>query len=120
MDTAGFVTLVDRIKEMIVTGGYKVYPSQVEDQLRRMPGVADVAVVGVPHGDMGETVVAAVVLDAGSTGLDLAAVRAWCENRVARYALPRQLVIVADLPRSQIGKVMRRVVREQVLTSSAV
>lgn len=120
MDAAGFVTLVDRIKEMIVTGGYKVYPSQVEDQLRRMPGVADVAVVGVPHGDMGETVVAAVVLDAGSTGLDLAAVRAWCESRVARYALPRQLVIVADLPRSQIGKVMRRVVREQVLTSSAV
>jgi long-chain acyl-CoA synthetase len=120
MDDAGFVTLVDRIKEMIVTGGYKVYPSQVEEQLRGMPGVADVAVVGVPHGDMGETVVAAVVLDEGSTGLDLAAVRAWCENRVARYALPRQLVIVADLPRSQIGKVMRRVVRERVLAGSAV
>jgi long-chain acyl-CoA synthetase len=120
MDDAGFVTLVDRIKEMIVTGGYKVYPSQVEEQLRAMPGVADVAVVGVPHGDMGETVVAAVVLDEGSTGLDLAAVRAWCEDRVARYALPRQLVIVADLPRSQIGKVLRRVVRERVLAGPAV
>jgi long-chain acyl-CoA synthetase len=119
MDDAGFVTLVDRIKEMIVTGGFKVYPSQVEEHLRDMPGVADVAVVGIPGGDMGEKVVAAVVLDAGSIGLDLAAVRAWCEDRIARYALPRELVIVAELPRSQIGKVLRRVVRERVLAGAA-
>ena len=115
VDEAGFATLVDRIKEMIVTGGFKVYPSQVEDHLRGMPGVQDVAVVGIPAGDLGEKVVAAVVLSAGSTGLDLAAVRAWCEQRLARYALPRELVIVTELPRSQIGKVLRRVVREQVL-----
>jgi long-chain acyl-CoA synthetase len=119
MDGAGFVTLVDRIKEMIVTGGFKVYPSQIEDHLRDMPGVADVAVVGIPGGDMGEKVVAAVVLDAGSPGLDLTAVRAWCEHRIARYALPRELVIVAELPRSQIGKVLRRVVRERVLAGAA-
>ncbi|MCC2309142.1 AMP-binding protein [Cellulomonas chengniuliangii] len=117
VDEHGFATLVDRIKEMIVTGGFKVYPSQVESHLRSMPGVADVAVVGIPGGDMGEKVVAAVVLDpSASPNIDLAAVREWCGQRLARYAVPRELVIVADLPRSQIGKVLRRVVREQVLT----
>ncbi|WP_390619577.1 AMP-binding protein [Cellulomonas timonensis] len=116
VDEHGFATLVDRIKEMIVTGGFKVYPSQVESHLRSMPGVADVAVVGVPGGDMGEKVVAAVVLDdTNSPVIDLAAVREWCEQRLARYAVPREIVIVADLPRSQIGKVLRRVVRDQVL-----
>ncbi len=114
----GFVVLIDRIKEMIVTGGYKVYPSQVEDQLRTMPGVRDVAVVGVPGGDLGEKVVAALVLEIGQH-VDLAAVRAWCEERVARYALPRELVILTELPRSQIGKVLRRVVRDDLMTSLA-
>ncbi|MBF0687847.1 MAG: AMP-binding protein [Cellulomonas sp.] len=117
VDDDGMVVLVDRMKEMIVTGGFKVYPSQVEDHLRGMPGVFDVAVVGEPAGDMGEHVVAAVVLheDGSGAGIDLAAVREWCETRLARYALPRRLVVLTDLPRSQVGKVLRRVVREQVL-----
>lgn len=114
----GSVVLVDRMKEMIVTGGFKVYPSQVEDHLRGMPGIADVAVVGVPGGEMGESVVAAVVLADDASGVDLAAVRAWCEQRLARYALPRRLVVLTELPRSQVGKVLRRVVREQVLAGS--
>ena len=119
VDDDGMVVLVDRMKEMIVTGGFKVYPSQVEDHLRGMPGVRDVAVVGVPTGDLGESVVAAVVLDENAPGVDLAAVRAWCETRLARYALPRRVVVVPDLPRSQVGKVLRRVVREQVLATTA-
>ncbi|NKY41705.1 AMP-binding protein, partial [Cellulomonas septica] len=102
----GSVVLVDRMKEMIVTGGFKVYPSQVEDHLRGMPGIADVAVVGVPGGAMGESVVAAVVLADDASGVDLAAVRAWCEQRLARYALPRRLVVLTELPRSQVGKVL--------------
>ncbi|WP_448630563.1 AMP-binding protein [Cellulomonas soli] len=112
----GYVVLVDRIKEMIVTGGFKVYPSQVENHLRGMPGVQDVAVVGIPGGDLGEKVVAAVVMAPGVKPVDLDAVRAWCEQRLARYALPKQLVIVTELPRSQVGKVLRRLVREHVLT----
>ncbi|TQL01166.1 AMP-binding protein [Cellulomonas sp. SLBN-39] len=115
----GFVVLLDRMKEMIVTGGFKVYPSQVEDHLRTMPGVRDVAVVGEPAGDMGERVVAAVVLDEGASGIDLAAVRAWCETRLARYAVPRRLVVLPDLPRSQVGKVLRRVVRDEVVAHAA-
>lgn len=114
----GFVRLVDRMKEMIITGGFKVYPSQVEDRLRAMPGVEDVAVVGVPGGDLGERVVAAIVLAkdaAAHAAVDLESVRAWCEAKLARYAVPRQLELVKELPRSQIGKVLRRVVRDDVL-----
>ncbi|WP_029292182.1 AMP-binding protein [Cellulomonas sp. HZM] len=124
VDDDGFVVLVDRIKEVIVTGGFKVYPSQVEDHLRAMPGVRDVAVVGVPaDGDLGEKVVAAVVLDDrasdGATPVDLSAVRAWCAQRLASYAVPRGLVVVPELPRSILGKVLRRVVRDEVLAVSA-
>jgi long-chain acyl-CoA synthetase len=117
---AGLVTLVDRIKEMIVTGGFKVYPSQVEDHLRQMPGVRDVAVVGLPGSGSDERVAAVVVLDApdgepAPPRVDLAAVREWGEKRLARYALPRTLAVVPDLPRSQIGKVLRRVVRDDLV-----
>ncbi|WP_251150551.1 AMP-binding protein [Cellulosimicrobium sp. Marseille-Q4280] len=124
---AGTVTLVDRIKEMIVTGGFKVYPSQVEEHLRQMPGVRDVAVVGLPGTGSDEQVAAVLVLDEAPGGpvgaddggspprVDLAAVREWGEKRLARYALPRTLAVVPELPRSQIGKVLRRVVREDLL-----
>ncbi|WP_298459674.1 AMP-binding protein [uncultured Cellulomonas sp.] len=115
VDDAGSATLVDRSKEMIITGGFKVYPSQVEEHLRAMPDVQDAAVVGLPGGELGETVAAAVVLSPGASGVDLATVRAWCEQRLARYAVPRRVEIVADLPRSPIGKVLRRVVRDRLL-----
>jgi long-chain acyl-CoA synthetase len=104
-----------------------VYPSQVEEHLRQMPGVRDVAVVGLPGTGSDEQVAAVLVLDEASGGpvgaddggspprVDLAAVREWGEKRLARYALPRTLAVVPELPRSQIGKVLRRVVREDLL-----
>lgn len=118
VEDGGFVRLVDRIKEVIITGGFNVYPSQVEDHLRQMPGIQDVAVVGIPGGDLGEKVVAAIVLAEGATRIELAAVRAWSEQKLARYAHPRDLVVLTELPRSQIGKVLRRVVREQIIDKS--
>src|SRR5690606_9652602 len=111
----GFVRLEDRIKEIITTGGFNVYPTQVEDHLRAMPEIEDVAVVGVPGGDLGERVVAAIVLAEGVTRVELSAVRAWSEHRLARCAQPRDLVFLTELPRSQIGKVLRRVVRQDIL-----
>lgn len=118
MDETGSFTLVDRIKEMIITGGFKVFPSQVEACLRGMPGVADAAVVGLPtSSDLGESVVAALVLEEGASGPSLKEVQEWCGKELARYALPRDLVIVPELPVSQIGKVMRRVVRDQILAA---
>lgn len=109
----GFIFMEDRRKELIITGGFNVYPSQVEDVVRLMPGVEDVAVVGLPSGNKGEEVVAALVLEAGAS-VTLNDVREWAEKSLAHYALPRQIVVVQELPRSQIGKVMRRTVQQQL------
>lgn len=110
----GTIVMADRRKEMINSSGFNVYPSQVEDAVRSMPGVRDVAVVGIPAGTSNESVVAAIVLEAGAS-VTLEDVRTWAEKSLAHYALPRQLVVVSELPRSQIGKVVRRRVREEVL-----
>ena len=103
---------------MINASGFNVYPSQVEDAVRSMPGVLDVAAVGVPAGESGEDVVAAIVLEAGAS-VTLADLRKWAEKTLAHYALPRQLVVMTELPRSQLGKVMRKKVREQIMGAQA-
>ncbi len=114
MDPDGFVRVVDRIKELIITGGFNVYPSEVEQALRRVPGVLDAAAVGLPGTAGGEEVVAAVVLHADCT-TDEAGIRSACRAHLTAYKVPRRVVVVEDLPRSQIGKVLRREVREQLL-----
>ncbi|MDP1826526.1 MAG: AMP-binding protein [Archangium sp.] len=114
----GFVVLSDRIKEMIISGGFKVFPSQVEEAVRTMPEVKDVAVVGVPEQGK-ESVVAVLVLAAGVQRVALDRVRAWAAQHVSPYAVPRQIAFVKELPRSMLGKVLRRVVREQLLHAPA-
>ena len=110
----GFVALADRRKELIISGGFNIYPTQVEEAVRDMPGVVDVAVVGLPDTSLGEHVVAALVLEQGAA-VDLAALREWLHGRVSRYAVPRAIHLLDDLPRSQLGKVLRRHVRERLL-----
>jgi long-chain acyl-CoA synthetase len=118
-DADGFVRIVDRIKELIITGGFNVYPSEVEDVLREIPEVDDVAVVGVRAADdTGEEVVAAVVPMAGAT-IDPERVRAFARERLTGYKVPRRVVIVEDLPRSQIGKILRRRVRDRIEAAEA-
>ena len=114
----GFIYMADRRKEMINASGFNVYPTQVENAVRSMPGVLDVAAVGVPAGESGEDVVAAVVLEAGAS-VTLADLRKWAEKSLAHYALPRQIVVMTELPRSQLGKVMRKKVREQIMGAQA-
>ena len=114
----GFIYMADRRKEMINSSGFNVYPSQVEEAVRSMPGVLDVAAVGVPAGESGEDVVAAVVLEAG-VSVTLTDLRKWAEKSLAHYALPRQIVVMTELPRSQLGKVMRKKVREQIMGAQA-
>ena len=116
-----FLWMADRKRELILTGGFNVYPSQVEAAIRSMRGVADVAVVGLPDGAMGELVCAAVVLTEGTVpgSVTLEAVREHAERMVPRYALPHRLEVIEEMPRSQIGKILRRVVREQVLARAA-
>lgn len=111
----GFLVMADRRKELIINGGFNIYPSQVEAVLRDMPGVRDVAVVGMPTGSIGEAVVAALVLEPGAS-VDLASVRAWAENKIQRYALPKSIAVFDDLPRSQLGKTLRKNVRDQLRT----
>lgn len=114
VDADGFTTIVDRVKELIITGGFNVMPSEVEGVLRSHPDLADVAVIGVPTSHGGEKVVAVVVLRPGVT-LDEAALGEWCRERLAAYKVPRAYGVVADLPKSMLGKVLRKQVREEYL-----
>lgn len=115
----GFIRMTDRKKELILSGGFNVYPSQVEAAIRTLPGVKDVAVVGLPDGDAKEEVAAALVLEDGTPAITLEQVRLWAEHSVSHYALPRVIAILVDLPRNPLGKVMRRKVREEILNPAS-
>ena len=110
----GYISMADRKKELILSGGFNVYPSQVEAAIRSLPGVADVAVVGVPVSDATEEVTAAIIMEEGAARLTLEQVREWAEKSIAHYALPRQIVFIAELPRNQMGKILRRKVAQVV------
>lgn len=114
VDEDGFTTIVDRVKELIITGGFNVSPSEVEAVLRLHPLVADAAVFGSPLERGGEMVVAAVELSPGAD-LDEDALRAHCREHLAAYKVPRRIVAIKDTPRSMLGKVLRREVKERVL-----
>jgi long-chain acyl-CoA synthetase len=109
----GFLTIVDRIKEIIITGGFNVYPTEVEAVLRTHPSVHDAAVVGLPLPDGGELVVAAGVIAAGQE-LDADAVAAHVRRALTAYKVPRRFVRVETLPTNPLGKVLRREVAAQL------
>ncbi|PPG30016.1 long-chain-fatty-acid--CoA ligase [Pseudoclavibacter sp. RFBB5] len=110
----GFVTVVDRKKELIITGGFNVSPSEVEEALTAHPDVEGAAVVGLPRSSGGEDVTAAVVLRDGAT-FDGDALRDFCRSRLASYKVPKRVVQVEELPKSLIGKVLRRQVRDRLV-----
>jgi long-chain acyl-CoA synthetase len=116
VSTDGFVTIVDRLKEIIITGGFNVSPSEVEDVLVSHPDIEGAAVVALPRPRGGEDVAAAIVVRDG-VNLEPEAVRDFCKTRLAAYKVPRRVVVVDDLPRSLIGKVLRREVRERLMAS---
>ena len=113
VDADGFTTIVDRKKEIIITGGFNVSPSEVEQELLRHDAIADVAVVGMPTGQGDEEVVAAVVLADGQT-LDNDEMRTWAKQRLTAYKVPRRFIKVDELPRSVLGKVLRGQVRQDL------
>jgi long-chain acyl-CoA synthetase len=114
VDEDDFVTVRDRIKELIITGGFNVSPTEVEDVLAGYPGVRDACVVGLPRPGGGEDVVAAVVPSAGS-GLDPEALLAFARENLAAYKVPRRVAVMDELPRSLIGKVLRREIRDTLV-----
>ncbi|MBE2261278.1 MAG: acyl--CoA ligase [Burkholderiaceae bacterium] len=111
-DADGFLTLFDRKKDMIISGGFNIYPSDLEALLREHPAVAEAAVVGVPSADWGETPVAFVVPRPGAESPDDAALRDWLNNRVGKTQRLAAVRFVAELPRSAIGKVLKRELRD--------
>ncbi|MGH3171962.1 MAG: class I adenylate-forming enzyme family protein, partial [Trebonia sp.] len=110
-DADGYVTLVDRKKDMIVTGGENVYPVEVEQALYAHPEVDDVAVIGVPDGKWGESVVAVVVRSPGAE-LAEAGLIAWVRDRLAHFKCPQRVEFVAELPRNATGKLLKRELRK--------
>ena len=118
-DAQGFVTLVDRKKDMIITGGENVYPVEVEQVLHRHPGVGDVAVVGVGDPHWGESVVAVVVPVDPSAPPAAEEVIAFARERIAHFKAPRRIEFVEELPRNATGKLLKRVLRERFAGSAA-
>ncbi|URI10720.1 malonyl-CoA synthase [Aquincola tertiaricarbonis] len=112
VDEQGYVTIVGRSKDLVISGGYNVYPAEVEGVINEMPGVAESAVIGVPHPDFGEAVVAVVVPRAGAT-LDGAGIVTALKQRIANFKVPKQLFVVQELPRNTMGKVQKNLLREQ-------
>jgi len=112
-DENGFLRIVDRIKEMVITGGFNVYPSEVEEALRGQAGIRDAAVVGLVNELGAEEVVAAVVLAEGHS-VDLEEIRARMKERLTAYKVPRKVFVLPELPRNPMGKVLRREVRDAV------
>ena len=112
IDPDGYITIVGRSKDLIISGGYNVYPAEIEGYVNDLPGVAESAVVGVPHPDFGEVGVAVVIAKPGAT-LDAAQIVAGMKSQLANFKVPKQCFVVSELPRNTMGKVQKNVLREQ-------
>jgi malonyl-CoA/methylmalonyl-CoA synthetase len=112
IDGDGYVTIVGRSKDLVISGGYNVYPAEIEAQINDLPGVAESAVVGVPHADFGEAVVAVVVRRPGAL-LDSAAIVAELKSQIASFKVPKAVFVVDELPRNTMGKVQKNLLRDQ-------
>ena len=113
LDADGVLTLVGRSKDLIISGGFNVYPAEIEGRINELAGVAESAVVGVPHADFGEAVVALVVARAGAT-LEPEALVAALKSTIAGFKVPKHLRVVEALPRNAMGKVQKKLLREEL------
>lgn len=114
IDERGYVHIVGRAKDLIISGGFNVYPKEVESEIDALPGVVESAVIGCPHPDFGEGVAAVVVAEKGEAGAALteAAVIAALAGRLAKFKLPKRVLFVPELPRNTMGKVQKNLLRE--------
>jgi long-chain acyl-CoA synthetase len=112
LDEDGYVFIVDRKKDLIKTSGFQVWPREIEEVISAHPSVLEVGVAGLPDQMKGESVKAWIVLRP-NTRLDAAELKAWCKERLAPYKVPSNFEFVSDLPKSQVGKVLRRMLRQE-------
>lgn len=111
IDDKGYVHILGRGKDLVITGGFNVYPKEIESEIEAMPGVVESAVIGVPHADFGEGVTAVVVREKGA-GIDEAQVLESLDGQLAKFKMPKKVLFVDDLPRNTMGKVQKNVLRE--------
>ena len=110
-DEDGRLSIVGRAKDLVISGGYNVYPKEVEGIIDKIPGVSESAVIGVPHADFGEAVV--VVIVPSAEPVDIETIHAYLAERLARFKQPKMAVNVEALPRNTMGKVQKNILREQ-------
>jgi malonyl-CoA/methylmalonyl-CoA synthetase len=111
IDANGYVHILGRGKDLVISGGFNVYPKEIESEIDAMPGVVEAAVIGVPHADFGEGVTAVVVCDKDA-GVDEAAVLGALDGRLAKFKMPKRVIFVEELPRNAMGKVQKAALRE--------
>ena len=112
IDADGYVTIVGRSKDLIISGGYNVYPAEIEGYINELAGVAESAVIGVPHADFGEVGLALVIAKPGAAP-DPAVILATLKARLANFKVPKQCLMVPELPRNAMGKVQKNLLRAQ-------
>jgi malonyl-CoA/methylmalonyl-CoA synthetase len=112
IDERGYIYIVGRAKDLIISGGFNVYPAEVEAAIEALPGVAECAVIGVPHADFGEGVVAVVTPKPG-VDLEEKAIQAALANELAKFKQPKRVFITTELPHNTMGKVQKRDLRDR-------
>ena len=112
IDARGYVHIVGRGKDLIITGGFNVYPKEIETEIDALPGVVESAVIGVPHPDFGEGVTAVVVRDEAAN-LSEQKILAALEGRLAKFKLPKRVLFVEDFPRNAMGKLQKNLLRDR-------
>ncbi|WP_407186536.1 malonate--CoA ligase [Bradyrhizobium centrosematis] len=111
IDAKGYVHILGRGKDLVISGGFNVYPKEIESEIDAMPGVVESAVIGVPHADFGEGVTAVLVRQPGAS-IDEAAVLKGLDGRLAKFKMPKRVFVVDELPRNTMGKVQKNILRE--------
>ena len=112
LDAQGYLSIVGRAKDLIITGGYNVYPKEIELVIDAMPGVLESAVIGLPHPDFGEAVTAVVVARPGTELSELQIIQ-HVKAQLANYKVPKRVILLPDLPRNAMGKVQKNVLRQR-------
>jgi long-chain acyl-CoA synthetase len=112
-DSDGYIYIVDRIKDMIIRGGVNIYPVEIEEVLTTMPAIADAAVVGKSDEELGETVAAFIVRNAG-VQVSEEEIQAYCEDKMANYKIPTSMIFIDEIPRTPTGKILKRELRQKL------
>ena len=111
IDAKGYVHILGRGKDLVISGGFNVYPKEIESEIDAMPGVIESAVIGVPHADFGEGVTAVVVCNKGAEVTEAGVLKA-LDGRLAKFKMPKRVFVVDELPRNAMGKVQKNILRD--------